>query len=75
MSNLCAFLLILISNQSQVGICLKHLPAYAAETDHFFHSENVPWQRVISAKGIISPRCDFLSFSEVFFSFDYGKLR
>ncbi|KAH6950761.1 6-O-methylguanine DNA methyltransferase [Fusarium avenaceum] len=37
----------------QVGVCLKHLPADA--TQHFNH-ENVPWQRVINAKGQISPR-------------------
>ncbi|KAI1381591.1 DNA binding methylated-DNA--cysteine S-methyltransferase [Hypoxylon crocopeplum] len=37
----------------QVGICLKHLPQ---DTDSYFNHENVPWQRVINAKGIISPR-------------------
>ncbi|KAI1388632.1 DNA binding methylated-DNA--cysteine S-methyltransferase [Hypoxylon trugodes] len=37
----------------QVGICLKHLPQ---DTDARFNHENVPWQRVINAKGIISPR-------------------
>ncbi|KAI0393245.1 MGMT family protein [Xylariaceae sp. FL0594] len=41
----------------QVGICLKHLPQ---EEDpgqrHRHHSGNVPWQRVINAKGVISPR-------------------
>ncbi|MCJ1263004.1 hypothetical protein MMC22_002874 [Lobaria immixta] len=25
-------------------------------TEPFFHDDNVPWQRVINAKGIISPR-------------------
>jgi len=40
----------------QVGICLKHLPAYSASTDHYFHNNNVPWQRVINSKGVISPR-------------------
>ena len=37
----------------QVGVCLKHLPA---DADERFNHENVPWQRVINAKGIISPR-------------------
>lgn len=40
----------------QVGICLKHLPTFSAGTDHHFHDNNVPWQRVINSKGIISPR-------------------
>ncbi|KAL7652428.1 Alkyltransferase-like protein 1 [Aspergillus niger] len=38
----------------QVGISLKHLPA--PETDNFFHSGNVPWQRVINSRGMISHR-------------------
>ncbi|OAL00834.1 DNA binding methylated-DNA--cysteine S-methyltransferase [Phaeosphaeriaceae sp. SRC1lsM3a] len=43
----------------QVGICLKHLPT--ASTDRSkqsatFHGDNVPWQRVLNAKGSISPR-------------------
>ncbi|OJJ76973.1 hypothetical protein ASPBRDRAFT_111822 [Aspergillus brasiliensis CBS 101740] len=38
----------------QVGISLKHLPA--AESDSFFHSGNVPWQRVINSRGMISHR-------------------
>lgn len=37
----------------QVGICLKYL-SQDAGAEH--HSGNVPWQRVINAKGIISPR-------------------
>ncbi|KAI0843558.1 DNA binding methylated-DNA--cysteine S-methyltransferase [Hypoxylon sp. FL0890] len=37
----------------QVGICLKHLPQDAESP---FNHDNVPWQRVINAKGIISPR-------------------
>ncbi|KAL2125779.1 hypothetical protein VTI74DRAFT_2761 [Chaetomium olivicolor] len=37
----------------QVGVCLKHLPA--DPTSRFNH-DNVPWQRVINAKGVISPR-------------------
>lgn len=49
-----------VSSRSQVGICLKHLPSYSAETDHYFHSDNVPWQRVVNSKGIISPRFVFL---------------
>ncbi|KAF3402083.1 Alkyltransferase-like protein 1 [Penicillium rolfsii] len=38
----------------QVGVCLKSLPT--AETGSHFHSGNVPWQRVINAKGMISHR-------------------
>lgn len=38
----------------QVGVCLKSLPN--AETGSHFHSGNVPWQRVINAKGMISHR-------------------
>ncbi|KAK4213586.1 hypothetical protein QBC37DRAFT_422686 [Rhypophila decipiens] len=37
----------------QVGICLKHLPS---DTGARFNHDNVPWQRVINSKGIISPR-------------------
>jgi methylated-DNA-protein-cysteine methyltransferase-like protein len=37
----------------QVGVCLKHL---SSDTTHTFHDGNVPWQRVINSKGIISPR-------------------
>ncbi|KAK3343595.1 6-O-methylguanine DNA methyltransferase [Lasiosphaeria hispida] len=37
----------------QVGLCLKHLPT---DTSSRFHHANVPWQRVINAKGVISPR-------------------
>ncbi|KAF7561068.1 hypothetical protein G7046_g3082 [Stylonectria norvegica] len=37
----------------QVGVCLKHLPADDSQP---FHNGNVPWQRVINAKGVISPR-------------------
>ncbi|KAI0407113.1 MGMT family protein [Xylaria palmicola] len=37
----------------QVGICLKHL---SQDPGARHHSGNVPWQRVINAKGIISPR-------------------
>ncbi|KFY01906.1 hypothetical protein O988_02450, partial [Pseudogymnoascus sp. VKM F-3808] len=37
----------------QVGVCLKHLSDDPAQR---FNSDTVPWQRVISAKGMISPR-------------------
>jgi len=37
----------------QVGVCLKHLPT---DTTSQFNNTNVPWQRVISSKGLISPR-------------------
>ncbi|GAW25362.1 putative MGMT family protein [Rosellinia necatrix] len=37
----------------QVGICLKHL---SQDPEALHHSGNVPWQRVINSKGIISPR-------------------
>ncbi|KAK4186256.1 putative methylated DNA-protein cysteine methyltransferase [Podospora australis] len=44
----------------QVGVCLKHLPVPSADEattpSPRFHHDNVPWQRVINAKGIISPR-------------------
>ncbi|KAI2786912.1 hypothetical protein POX_g09308 [Penicillium oxalicum] len=38
----------------QVGVCLKSLPS--AESGAHFNSSNVPWQRVINAKGMISHR-------------------
>ncbi|KAM0330799.1 hypothetical protein ACHAQA_003753 [Verticillium albo-atrum] len=38
----------------QVGTALRHLPASSPSLP--FHSANVPWQRVISARGLISPR-------------------
>ncbi|KAL1952665.1 hypothetical protein VTO42DRAFT_4547 [Malbranchea cinnamomea] len=38
----------------QVGICLKHLPA--ADSGQFYHAANVPWQRVINVRGMISHR-------------------
>lgn len=37
----------------QVGVCLKHLPHDAGAR---FNHGNVPWQRVINSKGMISPR-------------------
>ena len=44
----------------QVGVCLKQLPAYdPLEPEKFYyHSDNVPWQRVVNSKGGISPRGD-----------------
>lgn len=44
----------------QVGVCLKYLPSFdpAAPDEFFFHSQNVPWQRVLNSKGGISPRGD-----------------
>ncbi|PYH87447.1 methyltransferase [Aspergillus ellipticus CBS 707.79] len=38
----------------QVGVTLKHLPQSSSE--HFFHEANVPWQRVINSRGMISHR-------------------
>ncbi|KAL2038699.1 hypothetical protein N7G274_008457 [Stereocaulon virgatum] len=40
----------------QVGVCLKHLPSFSSNANHYYHDNNVPWQRVINSKGIISPR-------------------
>ncbi|KAF8863625.1 DNA binding methylated-DNA--cysteine S-methyltransferase [Acephala macrosclerotiorum] len=37
----------------QVGVCLKHL---SSDPTMNFHNGNVPWQRVINSKGVISPR-------------------
>ncbi|KAK3386621.1 6-O-methylguanine DNA methyltransferase [Podospora didyma] len=37
----------------QVGVCLKYLPS---DPSARFNHANVPWQRVINAKGVISPR-------------------
>lgn len=37
----------------QVGVCLKHLPRDAGSR---FNHGNVPWQRVVNSKGVISPR-------------------
>ncbi|KAM0815360.1 hypothetical protein AB5N19_01154 [Seiridium cardinale] len=37
----------------QVGVCLKHL---SHDQGARYNNSNVPWQRVINAKGIISPR-------------------
>ncbi|KAF2204995.1 DNA binding methylated-DNA--cysteine S-methyltransferase [Delitschia confertaspora ATCC 74209] len=43
----------------QVGVCLKNLPSPSTDPSKKspeFHSGNVPWQRVVNAKGGISPR-------------------
>jgi methylated-DNA-protein-cysteine methyltransferase-like protein len=37
----------------QVGVCLKHLPDDPTQR---FNNDTVPWQRVVNAKGGISPR-------------------
>ncbi|TPX18016.1 uncharacterized protein E0L32_011927 [Thyridium curvatum] len=37
----------------QVGVCLKHL---SEDPGARFNNSNVPWQRVINSKGVISPR-------------------
>ncbi|KAK5118094.1 hypothetical protein LTR62_004140 [Meristemomyces frigidus] len=40
----------------QVGICLKHLPSSTDQPEARYNSDTVPWQRVVNAKGVISPR-------------------
>ncbi|KAF2745099.1 MGMT family protein [Sporormia fimetaria CBS 119925] len=43
----------------KLGVCLKHLPSESTDPDKpssTFHGGNVPWQRVINSKGVISPR-------------------
>ncbi|PGH10728.1 hypothetical protein AJ79_05319 [Helicocarpus griseus UAMH5409] len=40
----------------QVGMCLKYLPSNSPGSEHFYHDQNVPWQRVLNAKGMISHR-------------------
>jgi hypothetical protein len=51
----------------QVGVVLKHLPS---DPSARFNHDNVPWQRVINAKGVISPRYgSFFSFFFFFFLF------
>ena len=44
----------------QVGVCLRHLPAFESTRPqaHAFHCDNVPWQRIINARGGISSRGD-----------------
>jgi len=59
-----------------VGICLKHL---SQDPGQRHHSGNVPWQRVINSKGIISPRCvrvaySFISKNLIFSSLESGIL-
>lgn len=55
-----AFLLGHPQRARQVGTCLKHLPSFdpTSPDRHSCHDENVPWQRVVNAKGGISPRGD-----------------
>lgn len=43
----------------QVGVCLKHL---SQDAEAMFNHNNVPWQRVINSKGIVSPRYVMESF-------------
>ncbi|RMJ24062.1 MGMT family [Aspergillus sp. HF37] len=38
----------------QVGVCLKYLPA--PDSGQFFNAANVPWQRVVNSRGMISKR-------------------
>ncbi|KAL5436353.1 hypothetical protein PMIN07_001731 [Paraphaeosphaeria minitans] len=48
-----------MTSRRQVGVCLKHLPAASTDPGKKspkWHDGNVPWQRVINAKGRISPR-------------------
>ena len=49
-------LFFLLTQDRQVGICLKHLPDSPTDREAIYWSDTVPWQRVISAKGVISPR-------------------
>lgn len=46
------------ASKRQVGTVLKHLPDAGSGLP--YHGENVPWQRVINAKGTISPRYECL---------------
>lgn len=43
-------------NSRQVGQALKHLPLEGQPHEYPFHTGNVPWWRVISSAGSISPR-------------------
>lgn len=46
-------------NSRQVGQALKFLPSEDNnENDYPFNNENVPWWRVISSAGVISPRLE-----------------
>ena len=40
----------------QVGVCLKYLPSNTDDVEHYYNNDNVPWQRVVNAKGMISHR-------------------
>ncbi|EME41663.1 hypothetical protein DOTSEDRAFT_112328, partial [Dothistroma septosporum NZE10] len=40
----------------QVGMCLKYLPSRNDQPNARYHSDNVPWQRIINSKGLISNR-------------------
>lgn len=47
---------VMLTMPRQVGICLKHLPDVTDQPNAYYHNSNVPWQRVVNAKGGISPR-------------------
>ena len=53
-----AYLLDYPQRARQVGVCLKYLPLYEASRENELphHDRNVPWQRILNAKGGISPR-------------------
>ncbi|KAI5201154.1 hypothetical protein E4T39_05396 [Aureobasidium subglaciale] len=40
----------------KLGVSLKALVSATAQLDAHYNNSNVPWQRVINAKGSISPR-------------------
>ena len=46
-------------------MCLKHLPSASSQPNARYNSDTVPWQRVINSKGVISPRSDLTTCSEV----------
>lgn len=48
--------MLLLTQQRQVGVCLKHLPSASSQPNARYNSDTVPWQRVINSKGVISPR-------------------
>lgn len=61
----------------QVGVCLKNLPSPSPSGDSSrtkprFHSGNVPWQRVINAKGGISPRSAPSSWRQRLVGFEFA---
>jgi len=43
-------------NSRQVGSALKFLPKEGQVHEYPYHTGNVPWWRVISSAGVISPR-------------------